>query len=371
MNILVIGGGAWTNTSSLGNTFSNLFENWQDTNFYNLYFRGALPQNDVCENYFSITDIDIVKNFFTPSKIGNRIYKTDMVAVENKVDNVSTKEKNLISYIHKFNLNFIYDIENALWDTNKWKNKKLNAFIKEANPDIVFTFASGNNNIVKSVKYIKEQTNAKIVSFIVDDIVTEYKSYRPYRSARLRKNLAELFSLSDEIFGITDEMCEKYRQEANKEVLLLTKGCKDFAPLKSVYKRPLKMIYAGNLLYGREKTLVTLSKAIENLNGNDKKILLDVYSGTALSADLIDTIEKGGNCSFKGECPYDEVVENMKNADIVLHIESFVPENIEKVRYSFSTKITDCLQSGNLIFVIGPKNIAVEHKFYISLQATF
>ena len=48
----------------------------------------------------------------------------------------------------------------------------------------------------------------------------------------------------------------------------------------------------------------------------------------------------------------------MHDADVVLHIESFDRDNIETVRYSFSTKIIDCLQSGNQVLGIGPKGIA-------------
>ena len=48
----------------------------------------------------------------------------------------------------------------------------------------------------------------------------------------------------------------------------------------------------------------------------------------------------------------------MKNADIVLHVESFEEKQKELVKYSFSTKIIDCLQSGNVVLGIGPSNIA-------------
>jgi hypothetical protein len=48
----------------------------------------------------------------------------------------------------------------------------------------------------------------------------------------------------------------------------------------------------------------------------------------------------------------------MRQADIVLHVESFNPVQIKNVRLSFSTKIIDCLQSGSCMMVIVPKGIA-------------
>ena len=45
-------------------------------------------------------------------------------------------------------------------------------------------------------------------------------------------------------------------------------------------------------------------------------------------------------------------------SDIVLHVESFMPDQIKLVRYSFSTKITDCLQSGSVMMAIGPSGVS-------------
>ena len=48
----------------------------------------------------------------------------------------------------------------------------------------------------------------------------------------------------------------------------------------------------------------------------------------------------------------------MKRADIVLHVESFEPSQMQLVHYSFSTKITDCMQSGSVMMATGPSGIA-------------
>ena len=48
----------------------------------------------------------------------------------------------------------------------------------------------------------------------------------------------------------------------------------------------------------------------------------------------------------------------MSEADVVLHVESFDANQMKRVQYSFSTKITDCLQSGNVLLAIGPAGIS-------------
>ena len=54
MRILVITRNAWDDTNSIGNTMSNLFSNWDDVEFANIYFRSALPNNDICKKYYQI-----------------------------------------------------------------------------------------------------------------------------------------------------------------------------------------------------------------------------------------------------------------------------------------------------------------------------
>jgi chlorite dismutase len=59
-----------------------------------------------------------------------------------------------------------------------------------------------------------------------------------------------------------------------------------------------------------------------------------------------------------GARPYEEIKVILNEADIVLHVESFEKEQMEAVKYSFSTKIIDCLQSGSVVVGIGPSGIA-------------
>ena len=354
MNVLVIGIGAWIDTSSLGNTFSNFFENWEDVKFYNLYFRGTPPQNSVCDDYFSITDMSILKNFFTPENIGCRVYKSD----DNNEQSVASREKKLISYIHKFNLNFMYKFEEFLFGTDKWKNEKLDEFIKEADPDVVFTFAVGNNFTIRTAEYIKEITGAKVVSFIADDVHTQYTEKRNKLGRHMLANLERLFAVSDRIYGISQQMCDKYAELTGKSVQLLRKSCREMMPLKTEYKLPLKIVYAGNLLYGRDRILCNLAKALNDINCDGDKAQLEVYSGNELSPQMKKELEFENTSKFMGECPYSKITEILKNADIVLHVESFDESSIELVRYSFSTKIIDCLQSGNVVMAIGPDTVA-------------
>jgi len=354
MNILTIGAGAWVDTSSLGNTFSNLFSEWEDTSFYNLYFRSALPQNNVCDHYFSITDVSIMKNLITPHKIGNRIYKTPNI----KNNAVELYEKKTIGFIHRFNIKSVYVVDEWLWKTDKWKNRKLDEFLEEAAPDIIFTFAAGNSNIVRSTLYAKEKTGAKVVSYIVDDVHAQYMSSHSKLGNKLVAQLYTLLDRSDKIYGITREICDKYSAMTGREVTELKKGCRFINPVKSIYGQPIKIVYAGNLLYGRIDALLNLVNVLQRINRVNDMFRLEIYSGTHVSEDVKRKLTIPAVSSFMGERNNNEIIKILSDADILLHIESFLPKEIEKVRYSFSTKIIDCLQSGNVIMAVGPGELS-------------
>ena len=61
---------------------------------------------------------------------------------------------------------------------------------------------------------------------------------------------------------------------------------------------------------------------------------------------------------YKGRQDYSFIKEQLAQADIVLHVESFENSQILKTKYSFSTKIIDGLQSGSVLLAIGPKEVA-------------
>lgn len=81
MNILVVTKAAWDDRIASGNTLSNFFENWKNVKFYCIYARGAMPQNRVCKEYYSISPISIIRNVFIPKKL-----EGDLVSLHHEED---------------------------------------------------------------------------------------------------------------------------------------------------------------------------------------------------------------------------------------------------------------------------------------------
>lgn len=350
MNILIITKAAWDDRIASGNTLSNFFEGWEFTNFYCIYSRDAKPNNNVCKEYYSISPISIVKHLFKPSKIGRHfVYEphdgslTDSV---NEAKMISTAKRN------KPLFEFIYHL---VYATNLWKNESFKKFITNCNPNIVFCFGQSDPLTYKVIKYIKQNTIARVVSYFVDDL---YRT-STFNIIQKQKNryLKEIAQMSDLRYAISQRMCNEYKDLYGKQFQLLHKGC-DINQPKTYVNSPIRFIYAGNLFYNRDMILGALAKVIEKVNGGIQKARLDIYSGTSVNDEVLSMLNIEGVSTLHKPRPYEEIKQLMKEADIVLHVESFNEEQIKLVRLSFSTKITDCMQSGSMMMAIGPESVA-------------
>lgn len=208
------------------------------------------------------------------------------------------------------------------------------------------------------IKYLKKNTECKVVLLIADEVYGSYKNYAFYRRGYLKRELKKCIMAADKLYGISDEMSELYSNRFNKAVSTLYKGCDLSLPPKGYLNPVLRFVYAGNLFWGRDDTLSKVADAIEKINKNGLKATLEIYTGASITEQLKNKLNRGESSKIMGPRSYDEIKHIMHEADVVLHVESFDEKSIETVKYSFSTKIIDCLQSGSQILGVGPSGIA-------------
>ena len=352
MRVLVISVIELNEMNASGGTFANWLTGWDDTVISSLYCRQAITHNDFCDSYYHLSSISILKNIFTPWKIGQF---TNAVSAQNGHSNI---ENSLLRKTKRGRLAWLYVLDDIIINTRLWQNRKYKKYISEFNPDVVFCFASSVAFIYQNLKYVKQHTNAKIVLFYADDVYSQYQQLG-LKNWIFRKRFPKVIKLSDKNYGASVLMCNTYSKLFGISMSPLYKGCL-INPPKDSCNSPIKLVYAGNLYYGREKSLANVASALRNINNAKGRIAatLEIYT-TALITDEIDAmLNIDGSSRIMGERPYSEIKEIQKNADVVLHVESFNPENIKQTRLSYSTKISDCLQSGSMTIVIGPDGIA-------------
>lgn len=140
--------------------------------------------------------------------------------------------------------------------------------------------------------------------------------------------------------------------------VLLTKPIYKFNAIKQIVPAyPIKILYTGILIYGRDENIAEIVDALRVINHDGQKALLQIYTNTELTQEFHQRISVKGCCEIKGFVPQDEAVRIQKEADVLLFAEGLSNTDLT-AKLSFSTKITDYLASGNCIWAVGNKDLA-------------
>lgn len=356
--ILVFTVNSWS--SLVGdNTWLSLLLEYESANIANISIREEIPDSNACDNYFCISEEKIISSIFKRrTKTGVRVFRDNK-----KIEETDTQKKHKERY-RKMRRKRRYSMllaRELAWKLGKWKTKELNEFLDEFNPDIILYSFEGYIHLNRIVKYAIKRTKAKAIGYIWDDNFTYKQSrklgYKFYRFFQ-RKSLKKLAKQTQEFFAITP----KTKQEADSffgiNCTLLSKplNAKPKAETFVNVQKPLKMLYTGNLLIGREQSLRKLSQSLKELNKEKVEILLDVYTQTELSNEYLQLVQHD-SCKIHSAILQDEVLKKQKETDILLFLEDLSDENL-MARLSFSTKITDYFSTGKCIFAIGNADLA-------------
>jgi hypothetical protein len=362
MNVLIITRSAWDDSNSIGNTMSNLFNEYPIDNIANLYVRSAMPNNCVCKNYYSISDKDVFKSLFSFNNIAGKAFTWEIrkAGSSGSFSKDEIEEDRLYSYFRKKSFVCALWGQDLLWRLGNWRNQNLDNFLDQFKPDIIFSPSFHTSYTHRILWYIQKKTNAKVVLFHADDYLSIQKkgvSFLEQHNQKIRAKVVESSALKADInYCISHLQQEEYQKKIGKEMKLLHKGA-NFSnqPDYSLPKEdePIKIIYVGSVLYGRWKTLSILAEEISKINKVKNKFVLVIYSQYTLTKEMKEKMIIEGASIFKGKIPSNQVKDTLMSGDVVLHLESFDDVEKEKTRLSFSTKIVDCLNSGRALMAIG------------------
>lgn len=360
--ILSISLSTWRSDSGI-HTQTDLFKFWNKNRLAQIYTKSDLPNTPVCNSFYQISENEIIKSIYNRKKVGRRVYNTNITEVDLETQNAIEIEKKLYKIAHKKKSWFLTLIREVVWSLGCWKTKALENFILEEKPDIYFVPIYPVVYMGKIQLYILKKYPKPYVCYLADDNYS-YKScgkniFSYIHRFMLRKVVKELATNCDEMFTITDTEAKETDELFGTKSIVLTKGI-NYEGLVFEKKKiltPIKMVYTGNLLIGRAKSLVEISKALAKINKDNQKIILDIYSPTILDKETMKYLNMNG-CNFRGKVSKNEVDKIQKSADIVIFVESLEKEHRYDARLSFSTKLTDYFKNGKCIFAIGDSSIA-------------
>lgn len=359
IKILILSSTEWDDSNSIGSTFSNILGNMEGIEIANIYCRSGMPRTKSCNRFFQITEKMLIKNILNSNNHSGRVVYQQDSNKNNIPDIFSEKQKSFYNFASKRNWMILYWFRDIIWFVGRWKSKEFIEFIDEYHADIIFLPIYYSNYLNKIGFFIKQHTQKPMVGYIVDDNYTLRQfSLSPFywvNRFMKRRWIKKAVDRCEPLYVITEIQKKDYDICFRKDCKILFKGgvFLDNIPLKEKLDSPIKIVYTGNIYAGRYKSLSVIGKVLDQINQNDTKAVLHIYSHTPLSHQMEVALLNKRSIKFHGGVPFSEIKEILTNADILVHAESFQLKERLMVRQSFSTKIVDYFQAARCIFAVG------------------
>jgi hypothetical protein len=338
----------------MGKTLKGLFSSFNKEQLNQLYFHSSYPDIDVCKNIYRITDLDVLNSTkYFSRKCGSIVEKIDIKSENNLFDN-----KQAEFYHHaKKKKNYLIAVRDILWGLRKWNSNELDKWLNSVKPNVIF-FAAGDAIFPYSiVLMISKRMNIPLVIYFCDD----YYNYKKdtlsviynIHNGFLKRKIEKTVLHAQELIYISDSMNEEYKRLFGKTGVTIMTPYENKIDSCKEQRQPLIMTYAGNVSLNRWKTLILIGKALSEINSDGIKAILNIYSGSK-DLEITNQLTLEDSIYFKGNLKAEELMNVIKETDILVHAESFELNDISRIKHSISTKIPNYLASNRLILAVGP-----------------
>lgn len=354
LRVLVLSNEVWNDKINGNNVISNWFEGMKDVEFANIYCEPGHPYNKCCKKYFQLTDSMMAKSIVGGKSAGQCISMT-----EEDCNNGVAEEKpaKLYRFLKSITGDCLRLVRECIWLLGKYDLKKMQEFIDEFSPDIVFTERMASCKMLRLEETVSQLTNAPIVAFTGDD---EY-SYRQLKfspffwinRAMVRARLRHMVKKYKIYYTLSEEQRRDYEKRFGVKTKILQK-CGDLSKTYEERKvnDPIKIVYAGKLYCNRWKVLAEIASVLKEINSDGQKIVLQIYTKDAITKKQKILLDDAKNSCIMGAVSQEELTEVYRSADIALHVESRDLKYRLATRLSFSTKIIDCIASGCAVMAV-------------------
>lgn len=362
--LLIISRGVWDDTKGTSSTLTNLFEDYDPEKLAHIYIESIVPNTKCCHRFYQISEFSLIHKLYKWNTRTGFAFDTENTKIDAADSKLAENEVATMDYVRGHRSIWFSFAREILWAFNGWKSKELKQFISDFDPDVVWMDGSPLPLMNKLYLYILKVVNCPAVIFLQDDVYT-YKSCRKQFGSRiykylLRREVKKVIEKCNHVFVASPKMKQEYDSLFDINSSFIAKSVKVENLRNSEYKlhNPLRMVYLGQVIYGRIYSLIDIAESLKKINANGIKVQLFVYTNNNISDDLKQRLLVKDSVFLMPSVPYYEVSKVMSQNDVVVFVESFQPDHCNIARLSFSTKICDYLSSGKCIFAVGPHSIA-------------
>lgn len=359
MKVLIVSHNCISSTSNMGKTMLSYFCGFPPEDIAQFYIHCEEPMDDtLCRNYFRFTDMDAVKSILSVRSFG-RVFGQQDIHTERIIARTDAGWAEPAYRYGERRTAMAYALRNLLWKCSRWNTKRLQNWLEDFQPDVVF-FASGDYGFMYDVaRSIADYVGKPLAVCCVDDFYL-YNRNRDSFLGRIQhrqflKTVRKTMARAGAIFTICDSLRQEYEPYFQKTCCVLhTSAVRRNTPPAET---PLGIAYLGNLELNRHLQLAAIGRALQSLDIPGVPQFLDVYS-CERNPEILRWMTPENGIRFHGGVSAEKVLEVMRSSMAVIHTESFEPQIRKIVRHSISTKIPESLMNGPCLIAYGPEGIA-------------
>lgn len=351
--VLVVSNNSFSKINNNGRTLGNLFIGWPKESLAQFCVSTEGPNFDLCDNYYCITDNDVLTAFLHLKKAYGRKLKPS----ENTSSAGSRGEgKKTISMMLARNL---------IWGFNRWKNVSFMNWVRQFNPDVILLFFSDSSFLLNIASALSKELSVPLVVFNTEGYYFFKSNYMrtktvwdwilfPIYQWQYKKQVKKTMKRVRFSMYLNQLLRTDYDNEfGGPSEVLYTSSSLEFEEHTFSIQNPT-FSYIGNLTFDRPKALIEVADVLQSLN---KEYILDIY-GKTLDQETERLLINHPGISYKGFISYDEVKNVIHKSDVLFHAETQDKRWEESLKYGFSTKMADSISSGSCFVLYASPEIA-------------
>ena len=361
--VLIVSRGVWDESKGTSSTLTNIFEDYDSDKLAHIYIESFTPNTRCCKQFFQISEASLIHRIYNKRIQTGHIIDANTGAANHVNENVQKEEERVMGFVRRHRSIVFSWARELLWAFNGWKNDELKRFILSFNPDVVWLDGSPLPLMNRLSEFVLKTANKPAVIFMQDDIYTKKSQqggflrvlYRRY----LRRTVDRVVALCSGMFVASPKMKQEYDELFGMDSVFIAKSFQ--LPEKMTapqIHQPIRMVYLGQIIYGRIKTLISVANTVGIINKEKDLVQLSIYTNNPIGDKQRALLLKNKNVFIKDAVPYSEVPRVIAENDVLVFVETFDPKQNRLARLSFSTKISDYLRSGKCVFAVGPSDIA-------------
>jgi len=355
--ILIIGFYTFDGPDATSITLKSIFSSWDRDKLAFIHL-STLPVNpDSKFNVFTVANKKF-GNFQINNEKKNLLNKirSSRSVVQGSVG--STEKNDLVSK----GFNFIHTLISSHRALIPYEySPELDVFIEKFKPDIIYS-ALGGIGMLDLIYKVSVKYNLQVFPHFYDDWISTSYSHNLFLLIPrfvLKYNLKKVFERTEKAFAISEKMAFEYTARYHKPFYSLMNCVDDPLPSDepAMDESTICFCYSGGLHLHRWQTLNLLCDALDRLE-TDKKIELRIYTNEVDWQLYKDKFENYSFVQYMGFVTQTEMLQELKNQTVLVHVESFEKQTLAYTRFSISTKIPEYLSTKKPILAIGPPDTA-------------